>query len=728
MIGLVNFNRPPANFKEAKDMLLRLEDMYRLASISEKDYAEKKKRCTEMIKNTKTNKDADSIENKKRESEKRDVKMFIESLEEQFKNGEINKEDYENIKNVNEDRLKELEKSLEVDSKKKDETEIKPKKKRGLFQRLFGGTKKPKKKEELAQNTPEEPTEEIRTEPYEELESQDVEIRLDGDTPRLVIEEPPKDDELVDMNDNAYENKEQEVGEENMAEEIKEEPKKEEKPKKKGFLKNIFGKKKKVLTKDEEPEKSQQKEDVAIEKTEENEIDSNSSRVGPDIPKEEEKAKKSEEETKEVKSEEVKRTEEKPAEKTPKVEEKKEEEKLDIDKIEEVTPEVIEKLAAQMAEDSGGVVETESPEDTEESMVLTDNKLSIEIEKLKVMLEAVKDSKKATDETIQNISESIGEIRSMVMQADANFKTTAADMEKLEDEVSGIKPKEITKKFNEMKEDKDKLELEKTTRKVEGSSNKVNEIYDMLKSIGGIENLIGLNSDIQKKLKDINEAIKYIQRIGTKTEKIFIDLSKGMEDSVMIKAKQEDFDDNMKNVLSSIDTLNIRLKEYVSKEDLDDFKEEVILIKKQIDEIKKVLPVADLKLPEELIKLRKEKEDIEMFLDSLETQAIQHKINKAEYEEMKRLNEKKLDGIRAKLEAQWKDIEIMLHPEAAKKEAVPIEPEPREQPKSEKAKSDEAKKKPKKVKKRERKKTKKKANGLEDQKKKILKDLKELKV
>jgi hypothetical protein len=108
--------------------------------------------------------------------------------------------------------------------------------------------------------------------------------------------------------------------------------------------------------------------------------------------------------------------------------------------------------------------------------------------------------------------------------------------------------------------------------------------------------------------------------------------------------------------------LNVKLKEYVPKSDMEDIKGEIIMVKKQMDEIKKVLPVAELKLPENMINLRKEKEDIEMFLESLESQHIEGKINKAEYEEMKKINVKKLNDVESKLEKEWKDIDRVMKP------------------------------------------------------------------
>jgi len=131
------------------------------------------------------------------------------------------------------------------------------------------------------------------------------------------------------------------------------------------------------------------------------------------------------------------------------------------------------------------------------------------------------------------------------------------------------------------------------------------------------------------------------------------------------------------------------------------------MLKKQIDEVKKVLPVAELKLPEGIIKLRKDKEDIEMFLNSLETQLIEGKLNKAEYEEMKRINTKKLEDIEKRLEKEWKDIDRVMKPYSEEG----LTPEDAQVTR----------------KKRKKRVSKRKSKKEEDRKKKILKGLKELK-
>ena len=680
--------------EDVRSMLLHLEDEYRKANISEKNYAELKRKYTEKlgkrdkIFDRKPDKQEDVIMVPKidRKKEKDDISLFLESLEDQFRRGEINKEEYDNIRDINLERLKDID-YVEIspdDVEEEDEgleeikLEVKEEEKKGVIQKLFGSLKKRKKEEgKVEVKVPEEMNKDAPEEFELEENPESGELELKSweitEEPKLEINENEPQDVIEEVE--IPEEKVEEMPEETV----------EEKPKKKGFLKSIFGNKKK-----EEPKPEEVPEEVPKEKNEE-----------PEPEKHEE----------EVKNEEPKH-EEAPKEE-PKSEEKKEE-RLEPGEIEEVTPEVIERLAAQMAEDQGAE-QIEEPEETSETADEggargpTTNSLNVEIEKLKVMLDTVRDSKRATDETIQNFSESMGEIRSLVMQTDANFKTSLSKMERMEDDVSAVRPKEITKKFNDVKEnlEKKELELEKINQKLKGTTEKVNEVHEMLKSIGGVENLAGLNKDIQDKLRDITEAIKYIQRIGTRTEKIFIDLSKGMEDLILLKAKQEDYDESLKNVLSSIDSFNIKFKDYLTKDDLNVFREENMIIKKEMDKINKILPVAELKLPEEIIKLRKEREDIEMFLESLEAQFVSNSINKAEYEDVRRSNLKKLSEIEGKLEKEWKSISGMLNEEKPETEETPEEK--------------------KEIKKKTKKKARKRLKSESSRKKKILSDLKKMK-
>jgi hypothetical protein len=433
----------------------------------------------------------------------------------------------------------------------------------------------------------------------------------------------------------------------------------EEKSKKTGFLNKLFSDEKEHKSKEVKTEEGEKEPEKVEEETKKESEEKTTEKPG------EEKSKKPGFFNKLFGGKKEKKPkEEKKPEKVEKKEEKsKVKEEIEVGEVQEMTPEVIEKLAQQVAGSSGTTAtKTEElvKEETSEEQAGTPK--DIEIEKLRVMIDAMREEKRATDETIRSLSESIGEIRSMVFQADGSLRETMLKMEKIEDEISEVKPTEIDKKLRGINErmEKNDLTLEKVDKKSEDLAEKINKVHEMLKGIGSTENLMTLNKDIQEKLEDINEAVKYIERLGTKTEKIFVDLNQYLGDFIRYKARQEDVEESLKEIVKSIDALNVKFEDYVNKKDLDSLKEDDIVIKKQIEEINKVLPILKAKLPDEIAELRREKEDISLLLDAMKEQLNAGKISKVEYERAKKNNEKKLKEIERDLDKEWRKIENLF--------------------------------------------------------------------
>ncbi len=299
------------------------------------------------------------------------------------------------------------------------------------------------------------------------------------------------------------------------------------------------------------------------------------------------------------------------------------------------------------------------------------DKLSIELEKLKAMLEAIRDQKKASDESIQSIFESIGEIRSMSIQTNADESELSSKMERLEDEVSGVRPKEMEKKFNELREalNKSQTEMEKMIAKTNDMAQRLNKLYENMKSIGNIENLANLNKDVQKKLGDIREATNYVERLSSKTEKMFIDLKAGMEEMIIYRSKQEGLEESVRDLIKSVDDLGLKFENYSTKKDLQDEKQDLMIISKELDGLKDNLGILQSKVPETITVLRKEREDIQMFLDHLDEQLKAGAIQKIEYENVKTKNMDKLKLLDNSLREEWKKFEKAMA--TAPKETTP---------------------------------------------------------
>jgi len=333
---------------------------------------------------------------------------------------------------------------------------------------------------------------------------------------------------------------------------------------------------------------------------------------------------------------------------------------VDLGGLDPSSPEAIEKLAAAAAANAG----VDTSESKEEEAPTGDSGVpkDIEIEKLKLMLEAVREEQKSTDESIRNLAESIGEIRSMVFTEDSSLKEEGARMERIETEIGEVKPKEIENKFRDFraKMEQTDLAIEKLETKSTDLAERVNKVYDMMKKIGGVENLITIDKDIQQKIDDIKEALKYTERLALKTEKMFIDVNRALQDMVVYKTRQEGLDESVKDLIKNIDAINARLNDVITRKDLDTTRQDILLLHNHLEEIQKVLPLLETKMPETIAALREERGNIQLFLESLADHYKSRTITSVEYEEAKRKNMAKLAKIEEQLRDEWKKVEGMV--------------------------------------------------------------------
>ena len=340
---------------------------------------------------------------------------------------------------------------------------------------------------------------------------------------------------------------------------------------------------------------------------------------------------------------------------------KKDETEPDLEGLDPSSPEAIEKLAAQLAGQQG-VTSSASSETASSSSDDSGGPKDIEVEKLKVIIDSIREAQKSTDESVRSLAESIGEMRSMVFQEDSSLKEETSRVERLEDDVSGVKPKEIEAKFREMstKLEQNDITMEKFQRKSDDLAEKVNKAYEMLKGIGGVENLISINKDVQGKVDDIREALKYTERLALKTERIFIDLNKDIQDIIIYKTRQEGLEDSVKEMIKTMDGLNAKLNEFVTKKDLETMRGDVIILQKQVDDFNKALPILDAKMPETIALLRNERNNVLMFMDTLKEHFRSGIINAVEFEDAKRKNMAKLSKIESDLKAEWQKVQSMV--------------------------------------------------------------------
>ncbi|MCX8191148.1 MAG: hypothetical protein N3D78_03135 [Candidatus Aenigmarchaeota archaeon] len=320
------------------------------------------------------------------------------------------------------------------------------------------------------------------------------------------------------------------------------------------------------------------------------------------------------------------------------------------------------------------VIEEEpKKEDLEEKSGEGFGKIFVELEKIRAFIDSLKDMNKSTNEQIRTLSESIGEVRSMVFQVDASLKELELKVEKLEDSVKEISPEKYEKKIREIDSNFEKLEVFKeiTNKKIDDIVNSLTKVNELLKSVGSIENFLDIYKIVNDKVNEIKEAISYIEKIAVKTEKSFIEMNKYLQDFVFLKEKQNILEEEFREMNKNLEEINSKLENVATLKDIDAIRYDFLTLKNQIEEINKVLPIVETKIPETIIKLREERDDLLTLIKSLEEQSKEGKISKKSYEESKKKALRRLEKIREELIREWKKIESFI--ESGGMEQIPLE-------------------------------------------------------
>ncbi|MCK5333765.1 MAG: hypothetical protein KAJ24_04590 [Candidatus Aenigmarchaeota archaeon] len=284
-----------------------------------------------------------------------------------------------------------------------------------------------------------------------------------------------------------------------------------------------------------------------------------------------------------------------------------------------------------------------------------ESRLNGEVEKLKVLIDALKEGGTASEERMQRLTESIGEIRSMMFNTDNSVKSGESKIELLEENMAELDPRKVEKEFSKRDQSLGVFDLrvEKLERKMQDTTTGVHELQDILTSVGGLHNIADIDHEVTKKLEAVRDSSKEIKRMTERTEKMFLELNKRMDEFFVYRAKQEALDEIVRDVIKSIDSVNTRLENTVNKSYVKDLRDSFKGIEEKISKINSTmssaLPLADLMLPKEIQEMSSERESINLLLVSLDEEARNKKISNEEYVHAKEANQKKLEELEDKI-------------------------------------------------------------------------------
>ena len=265
-------------------------------------------------------------------------------------------------------------------------------------------------------------------------------------------------------------------------------------------------------------------------------------------------------------------------------------------------------------------------------------KVLMDLEKVKAIVNTLREMETDKEEMINQLAESIGEIRSLFFQRDVSIKETISKVNKIEEIVNEIKPQKILKKF-----EKEEMEFEKISARIEkleiiekDLSKRVTKVEKILESIKSMENLRKIVKDIEDKLSRMKEIESSVKRDAAKAEKFYLETQESLEDFEKLKETTEKLDELTKEILRSLDEIKIEMDTKVTKEERN-------------NTIKEALKVPESHKDERIKELESKKQEILKLIESIEKQKNQGIISEVAYQELLEKNNILIDKISKQL-------------------------------------------------------------------------------
>jgi hypothetical protein len=177
---------------------------------------------------------------------------------------------------------------------------------------------------------------------------------------------------------------------------------------------------------------------------------------------------------------------------------------------EEAAEDINSKEQEKSEEDETNQEQKQSPENrTDDKGVSAPGlvKLSTDIDKLKAGQEAFQEVRKSFTERFSQVSERIGELRSMILDRDKNIQKIELKATKAADLVESVKPEKLMTSIQkqDVKIDALKANLEGNEAIMSRVMDELKEMRNKLKFISGVKEIIKLSEEVKKELVEIKK-------------------------------------------------------------------------------------------------------------------------------------------------------------------------------------------------------------------------------
>ncbi len=183
------------------------------------------------------------------------------------------------------------------------------------------------------------------------------------------------------------------------------------------------------------------------------------------------------------------------------------------------------------------------------------------IEKIEGKLEGTTESKNQLMQKTMDLSERIGEVRSMVLERERKINDIDLTVTRVSDIVENVDPKKFLRNIEKINSKLSEFDvvMEKNDGTIKILKSEISRLNDKTSKIGDFEALSNMQARVSKSVDEVNNKRKEVFVISSKIESMFGELSARFPELDSIKTNVEEYTKILQDMLKDVDALKTQM-------------------------------------------------------------------------------------------------------------------------------------------------------------------------
>lgn len=214
--------------------------------------------------------------------------------------------------------------------------------------------------------------------------------------------------------------------------------------------------------------------------------------------------------------------------------------------------------------------------------------LGMRLDQLEAQVTALASLREVYDTRFTNLSEKIGEIRSMVLTQAKDNAELKAKAEKAVMAIEGIRPEEFRAAIMRRDAEMEKLNTKFSTLEemIKSLMNEMKEFRAIIAQFKGMETILGMTDEARKNMIRIQQLKDQVEVMSDKVMAAFLEFQRGFRDVTNLSLKLATLEEAVRPLEKAVGQMDVVVKQAVTKAELSKLTGDLETLKRLSQEIK----------------------------------------------------------------------------------------------------------------------------------------------